>query len=52
MSNMAGSVLDVLRYALEQEKIDLRTAQVVTAVKKTADGFTVKTETDTLPPMP
>lgn len=47
MSNMAGSVLDVLRYALEQEKIDLRTAQVVTAVKKTADGFTVKTETDT-----
>lgn len=46
MSNMAGSVLDVLRYALEQEKIDLRTAQVVTAVKKTADGFAVKTETD------
>ena len=46
MSNMAGSVLDVLRYALEQENIDLRTAQVVTAVKKTADGFTIKTETD------
>lgn len=47
MSNMAGSVLDVLRYALEQEKIDLRTAQVVTAVKKTAGGFSVKTESDT-----
>lgn len=47
MSNMAGSVLDVLRYALEQENIDLHTSQVVTAVRKTADGFTVKTETDT-----
>lgn len=47
MSNMAGSVLDVLRYALEQENIDLRTAQVVTSVKKIADGFAVKTETDT-----
>ena len=46
MSNMAGSVLDVLRYALEQESIDLRTAQVVIAVKKTVNGFTVKTETD------
>ena len=47
MSNMAGSVLDVLRYALEQENIDLQTAQAVTAVKKTPNGFTVKTETDT-----
>ena len=47
MSNMAGSVLDVLRYALEQENIDLRTAQVVTAVNKTPGGFAVKTETDT-----
>ena len=47
MSNMAGSVLDVLRYALEQEKIDLRTAQVVTNVKKNANAFTIKTETDT-----
>ncbi len=47
MSNMAGSVLDVLRYALEQESIDLRTAQVVTAIKNSANGFTVKTETDT-----
>ena len=47
MSNMAGSVLDVLRYALEQANIDLRTAQVVTDVKKTANSFTVRTETDT-----
>ena len=46
LSNMAGSVLDVLRYALEQESIDLHTAQVVTAVKKTAKGFTIQTEAD------
>ena len=46
MSNMAGSVLDVLRYALEQPRIEVRTGQTVTAVKRTAEGFTVKTETD------
>ena len=46
MSNMAGSVLDVLRYALEQPTIEVVTGQTVTAVKKTANGFTVRTETD------
>ena len=46
MSNMAGSVLDVLRYALEQPAIEVVTGQAVTAVKKTANGFTVRTETD------
>ena len=46
MSNMAGSVLDVLRYALEQPAIEVVTGQAVTAVKKTANGFTVQTETD------
>ncbi|MBQ0038533.1 MAG: aminoacetone oxidase family FAD-binding enzyme [Clostridiales bacterium] len=46
-SNMAGSVLDVLRFALEQPNIDLRTAQVVTSVKRRADGFTIRTESDT-----
>ena len=46
MSNMAGSVLDVLRYALEQPNIEVVTGQAVTAVKKTANGFTVRTETD------
>mgnify|MGYP004661053567 FL=1 len=46
MSNMAGSVLDVLRYALEQPAIEVVTGQTVTAVKKTANGFTVRTETD------
>ena len=47
MSNMAGSVLDVLRYALERPEIDLQTGQTVTAVRKMPDGFSVKTETDT-----
>ena len=46
MSNMAGSVLDVLRYALERPEIDLQTGQTVTAVRKTPEGFSVKTETD------
>ena len=47
MSNMAGSVLDVLRYGLEHPRIEVRTGQVVTAVKRTAEVFTVRTETDT-----
>ncbi|MBS6309956.1 MAG: aminoacetone oxidase family FAD-binding enzyme [Firmicutes bacterium] len=47
MSNMAGSVLDVLRYALERPEIDLQTGQTVTAVRKISEGFSVKTETDT-----
>ena len=45
-SNMAGSVLDVLRYALERPGIRVCTGQTVTAVKRTAAGFTVRTETD------
>ena len=47
MSNMAGSVLDVLRYALERPEIDLQTSQTVTDVRKIPEGFSVKTETDT-----
>ena len=47
MSNMASSVLDVLRYALERPEIDLQTGQTVTAVRKMPEGFSVKTETDT-----
>ena len=47
MSNMAGSVLDVLRYALEQKHINLQTSQVVTGLKKSGSVFTVKTETNT-----
>ena len=46
MSNMAGSVLDVLRYALERPGIEVRTGQVVTAVKHAAESFTVRTETE------
>ena len=47
MSNMAGSVLDVLRYALERPGIEVVTGQAVSSVKKTSGGFTVRTETDT-----
>ena len=46
MSNMAGSVLDVLRYALERPGIQICTGQAVTAVKRIAEGFTVRTETE------
>ena len=45
MSNMAGSVLDVLRYALERSGIDVRTNQVVTGIRKAPEGFAVHTET-------
>ena len=47
MSNMASSVLDVLRYGLEHPRIEVRTGQAVSSVKKTSGGFTVRTETDT-----
>ena len=47
MSNMAGSVLDVLRYALERPGIEVVTGQAVSSAKKTSGGFTVRTETDT-----
>lgn len=46
MSNMAGSVLDVLRYGLERPGIRVCTGQAVTAVKHAAEGFTVRTETE------
>ena len=46
MSNMAGSVLDVLRYGLERPGIRVCTGQAVTAVKRIAEGFTVRTETE------
>ncbi len=43
-SNMAGSVLDVLRFALENSGIDLRTGCVVTAIKEKGNTFLVRTE--------
>ena len=46
-SNMAGSVLDVLRFALEQPGITVETGQAVTEIHKTGKGFTVQTETGT-----
>mgnify|MGYP004614346489 FL=1 len=43
-SNMAGSVLDVLRFALENHGIDLRTACPVTGLRKKDGRFLVRTE--------
>lgn len=43
-SNMAGSVLDVLRYGLEQPNIDLHTGVTVSKLRKKGDVFTVETE--------
>ena len=40
------SLLDVLRYALERPGIRVCTGQAVTAVKRIAEGFTVRTETE------
>ena len=50
MSNMAGSVLDVLRYALERPEIDLQTGQTVTAVRKMPEGFSVTRRRIPFPP--
>ena len=44
MSNMAGSVLDVLRFALEDHGIDLHTACPVTGIRKKGNIFLVRTE--------
>ena len=43
-SNMAGSVLDVLRFALQNHGIDLHTACPVTGIRKKGDSFLVRTE--------
>ncbi len=43
-SNMAGSVLDVLRYALEQPNIALHTGCTVSRLRRRGDGFTIETD--------
>ncbi len=47
-SNMAGSVLDVLRFALEKPGITVRCGERVTALRRERGGFAVETETDRL----
>ena len=47
-SNMAGSVLDVLRFALERPGITIRCGERVTALRRERGGFAVETETDRL----
>ncbi len=46
MSNMAGSVLDVLRFGMEREGVEVLTGQVVTDIRKNGAGFFITTETD------
>ena len=41
---MAGSVLDVLRYALERPEIELRTGCVITQLRHRGGAFTARTE--------
>jgi len=48
-SNMAGSVLDVLRYALERPDIALHTGCVVTRIRRRGSAFTVETEEGSFP---
>ncbi len=43
-SNMAGSVLDVLRYAIEGSDIRLHTGCTVTGIRRQGAAFTVETE--------
>jgi len=43
-SNMAGSVLDVLRFALDDPRIELHTGCVVTAIRVKDHTFTIQTE--------
>lgn len=44
VSNMAGSVLDVLRYALERPEIELRTGCVITQLRHRGGAFTARVE--------
>lgn len=48
-SNMAGSVLDVLRYALVHPRIELHTGCTVSRIRRRGDGFTVETDSGSFP---
>lgn len=45
-SNMAGSVLDVLRYALDHPHIELHTGCTVTGIRAKGHIFTIRTESE------
>ena len=47
-SDQANSVVDVLRFALEQENIELKLGVEVEKVKKTGSGFRVESKEETL----
>ena len=43
-SNMAGSVVDVLRYALEDQGVEVHTGCTVTSLRRKGNCFTITTE--------
>ena len=47
-SDQANSVVDVLRFALEQENIEVKLGFEVEKVKKTANGFRVESKEETI----
>lgn len=48
LSNHAASVVDVLRYALERDNIELRTGQSVISLNRRGNGFLVTTDSGDL----
>ncbi len=48
LSNAAGSVVDVLRFALEARGVELRTACPARAIRREKRGFAVVTDSETL----
>ena len=49
LSDQAGSVLDVLRFAAEAEGVDVRTDFDVTAIRRSGAGFSVCSHNDSMP---
>ena len=47
-SDQANSVVDVLRFALEKENIELKLGFEVSRIKKTEDGFAVESKKETV----
>ena len=44
LSDAANSVLDVLRFAIDRENVELKAGSPVTAIKRGKNGFTIETE--------
>ena len=44
LSDAANSVLDVLRFAIDRDNVELKAGSPVTAIKHNREGFTIETE--------